>query len=627
MKSLTTITCLILFVAMTIVTYAQVDTLTILHLNDTHSCLAPLAPRTNNLEGTRGGIARAATLISMNKLTEPNVLVLHAGDSFIGDLFFNKYYGVAELQLLNEIGVDAMAVGNHEFDLTPAVLDTALMMAFPFGGFPLLSANINLENDTVKSLKNYIKPYIIKQVGNIKVGIFGMITPETNFFSLPSPAVIDTSAEGLLQTAAIMITTLNAENCNIIICLSHLGSNVDQLLASNVPGINVIIGGHDHYLLSEPIEITNPEGKTTWIVQADAFYTNLGKMKLVISNGVVSKIDYHMIPLDTNIPEESAIKAVVDELITEIESIYGPVYTQQIAVASDDFEEVANILGSSSYDTSVGNLVTDAFRWKTNTDIAIEVGGSTAQKLFKGPIVGADVFRMLGYGFNVNNGLGFRIVTFKITGADLWTGLETVLSQVQNNDELLPQVSGMAYSFNLNDQVGQRVKSVLIGGVSLDPVKTYSVTANEFFVQALTSSMFNIPISDIYLYQDSSEFQVVSEFIASKGTIDPKDFKRNSITEIQQINNIAPVNFKLEQNYPNPFNPVTTIRFAIPVNGVTSLKIYNILGEQAAVLLNENLSAGEHKVEWNALKFSSGVYIYKLQSGSYLQTKKMMLLK
>ena len=85
MKSLATKICAILFVALTLNLYAQVDTLTILHLNDTHSCLAPLAPRKDNLEGTRGGIARAATVIGMAKMTEPNVLVLHGGDSFIGD--------------------------------------------------------------------------------------------------------------------------------------------------------------------------------------------------------------------------------------------------------------------------------------------------------------------------------------------------------------------------------------------------------------------------------------------------------------------------------------------------------------------------------------------------------------
>ena len=633
MKNLFTKIVVLLFFMLSFNISAQVDTLTILHFNDTHSCLAPLAPRASNLEGTRGGIARAATLIGMTKMSDPNVLVLHGGDSFIGNLFFNKYYGAAELQLLNQIGVDAMAIGNHEFDLTPAILDTALKIAFPSGGFPLLSANLILDDPAVQSLKNYIKPFVIKQLGNIKVGLFGMITPETNYFSQPYPAVIDTSQANLMQYAVDAIDSLKANKCNVIICLSHLGFNADQMLASYIPGIDVIVGAHDHLLLQEPVEVINPEGKNTLIVQADAFYSNVGKLKLILENGSISKFDYQMIALDENISEEPTVKAAVNGLITDIESLYGPVYTQQIAIAANNFEEVADITGSGPYDTPVGNLVTDAFRWKTNTDIAIEAGGSTAQKLYKGPIVAADVFMMLGYGFNETNGLGFRIVKFNITGANLWAGLESVISQVQNNDELLPQVSGMSYSFNLKEQIGQKIKSVSIGGVPLDPEKTYSVTANEFLVQALTSSMFNIPISDVYLYQDSSEFQVVSEFIALKGTVDPIDFKRSDITGIRQIKNNIAKQFSLDQNYPNPFNPTTFVSFVIGHQSFVTLKVYDVLGREAATIVNEEKSAGKYTVEFNASNLSSGVYFYRMEasdakgSAKFIETKKLILLK
>ncbi len=627
MKKLLMILTIVIFFAFYFSVYAQIDTLTILHFNDTHSCLAPLAPRTENLDGTRGGIARTATLIGMTKMTDQNVLVLHAGDSFIGDIFFNKYYGAAELQLLNSIGVDAMAVGNHEFDLTPVVLDTALKMAFPSGGFPLLSANLILEDPSLQSLKNFIKPFIVKQIGNIKVGLFGMITPETNFFSQPSPAVIDTSQSGLIQSAMDAIDSLKANNCSVIICLSHLGSIVDQLLASYVPGINLIVGGHDHYLFSQPIEVTNPEGKTTFIVQAGAFYSNIGKLKLLVNNGVVSKIEYSLIDLYTNIPEEPSVKATVYSLISEIESIYGQVYTKQIGYATNDFEEVANIQSAASYDTPIGNLVTDAFRWKTNTDIAIEVGGSTAQKIFKGPIVAIDVFRMLGYGFNEVNGLGYRIVTFKITGADLWTGLESALSQVLSNDELLPQVSGMSYSLDLTKPTGQKVTAININNSSLDPAKTYSVTANEFFVLAITNPPFSIPVSEVYTYNDSTEFQVVTEFIASKGTIDPKDFNKGNISEVKQIKNIRPLDFFLEQNFPNPFNPMTNFEFRIVNPGFITLKIYDVLGNEVATIVNANLPAGSHKYQWNAIRFASGVYFYRLHAGDFVTTKKLILLK
>ena len=184
---------------------SQTDTLTILHVNDTHSNLAPLGPRTATLEGTQGGIARAASVIGMSQMTDPNVLTLHGGDAFIGDLFFNVYFGVAELQLMNAMGFDAMVVGNHEFDLTPYVLQQALDTAFVGGGFPLLSANTNLEDPTLIGLRNYILPFTTKQLGNIKVGIFGMTTPETMLLSQPAPAIIDTSVYNTMLIAASIL--------------------------------------------------------------------------------------------------------------------------------------------------------------------------------------------------------------------------------------------------------------------------------------------------------------------------------------------------------------------------------------------------------------------------------------
>ena len=271
--------------------------------------------------------------------------------------------------------------------------------------------------------------------------------------------------------------------------------------------------------------------------------------------------------------------------------------------------------------------MTDAFRWKTNTDIAIEVGGSTAQKIFKGPIVAIDVFRMLGYGFNEVNGLGYRIVKFKITGADLWTGLESALSQVLSNDELLPQVSGMSYSLDLTKPIGQKVTAININNSSLDPAKTYSVTANEFFVLAITNPPFSIPVSDVYTYNDSTEFQVVTEFIASKGTIDPKDFNKGNITEVKQIKNIRPLDYFLEQNFPNPFNPITNFEFRIVNPGFITLKIYDVLGNEVATIVNANLPAGSHKYQWNAIRFASGVYFYRLHAGDFVTTKKLILLK
>jgi 5'-nucleotidase len=628
--------CVIIFILQSNLSYSQTDTLTILHVNDTHSNLAPLGPRTSNLEGTQGGIARAASVIGMSQLTDPNVVTLHAGDLFIGDLFFNVFFGVAELQLMQALGFDAMVVGNHEFDLTPYTLLQALDTAFVAGGFPLVSANLNIDDPTLTGLKNFIYPFTVKQVGNLKVGIFGMTTPETMLLSQPAPAIIDTSIINTMLTAASMVDTLVTQNCDVIICLSHLGFYADQALAGNVPGINVIVGGHDHYLLDTPVEVTNPMGNPTWIVQTDAFYKYVGKLQLTVSSGVVSLLDYSAIHLDQTIPEEPFIKAIVDGLILEIESIYGPVYSQQVTYCAKTFEEVADSLVYSGVkDTPIGNFVTDAYRLTFGTDIAIQAGGSTAQPLYEGPLVGADFFRTVGYGFNTDNGLGYRMATFDITGFNLIAGLEFGLSEIETADEYLIQVSGMNYAYDSQNAKYSRVvlDSLTVGSVSLNPAATYSLAANEFVPMFL--DITGIPYTNLHVFSDTSEFQILAGYVSMFDTLYPyvegriKNYP--GITGIE-TNKANPQNFTLSQNYPNPFNPETIIPFVLTKRSHAVLEVFDILGQKVKILFSGQMPAGNHKLIWNGFddaghQVSSGSYLYRLTAGKQQITRKMLLLR
>jgi 5'-nucleotidase / UDP-sugar diphosphatase len=617
---------LVMSAALSSSTRAQVDTITILHFNDSHANLAPIGPRDAALKGTLGGIARAATVIGMTRMQDPNTLVLHAGDAFIGDVFFNKYYGIAELQLFAALGFDAMAVGNHEFDLTPAVLQMALDTAFQAGGFPLLSANIDLQNEGVSGLKKFIQPYFVKQAGNVKVGIFGLTTPSANLTSQPSPAVI---SEDIVSIAAALVDTLHAKGCNVVILLSHLGADLDGIIAQMVPGINVIVGGHDHYRFDTPRTVVNPQGEPTYLVQANAFYLNAGKLQLSVSSDTIRMLGYEMIELKEPIPEEPTVAATVNSLIADIENTYGPLFTQRIGYAASDFEEEAKSpMQEGSKDTPVGNLVTDAFRAATGTDIAIEVCGSTAQKLFKGPIVADDIFRMIGYGFNTDNGLGFRIATFKITGEALHDALDTCVAMCDLNDEFLPQVSGMQYGYDIKQPANHRVVRfrTTIGTRKLDPAAVYTVTANEF--AALFLPLLGIPISDVRIFTDTTEMHLVVAYIQAQDTIRPASDDRIIVYPgAVERSGAAPVRYDLLQNYPNPFNPTTTIVFVLPKTSLVSLKVFNLLGQEVAVLAEGRVGAGEHSFRFDGKGLASGIYLYRLHAGDFLQTKKMILMK
>lgn len=614
---------LVLMAVLSPTSRSQVDTVTILHFNDTHSNLAPIGPRDAALKGTLGGIARAATLIGMTRMEDQNALVLHAGDIFIGDLFFNKYFGVAELQMMKSIGFDAMTIGNHEFDLYPSTLQMALDTAFQAGGIPLLSANTYLENDTVKGLKKYVQPYMIKEYPHAKIGVFGMTTPLANVLSNPKPAFIDTN---IVQVAYAMVESLKTKGCSVIICLSHLGVYLDQVVASYVPGINVIVGGHDHFKFEQPIVVQNPATDTTFIVQANAFYLDAGKMRMTVSGSTVRLLKYELLPLDANVPEEPTIAAIVDGLIKDIESTYGPLFTKRVGYATADFEEVAASLTDNGYkDTPIGNLVTDAFRAFTKTDIAIEVGGSTAQPLFHGPIVAEDLFRVVGYGFNTYNGLGYHLAQLSMKGDAIIAGLEFGVSNIEQDDENLVQASGLTYYYSSHRPIGERVGLVMVGDKPIDRNKFYTVTTNEFVPMFL--DYIQIPYSNLRVFGgDTTEFQVLANYVAAEDTISPKR-RLTIVSPVQAVAQSTPKSFALGQNYPNPFNPSTEISVDVPRTSRVSLRVYNMLGQEVATLVNGQLAGGSYLYRFDARHLASGTYFYSLQTQERTFVKKMMLVK
>ncbi|MEJ5261059.1 MAG: 5'-nucleotidase C-terminal domain-containing protein [Ignavibacterium sp.] len=762
------IRCFALIILFSVVLYSQPDTITILHINDSHSTLESIGPRDDNLQGTLGGISRVATLVGLTEMTEPNVLFLHAGDISIGDVFFNRNFHVPELQLLNSLGLDAMTLGNHEFDLGPAALLGSLQYAFPnpADAFPLLSANIDFSDPSISEMQDYVYPYVIKQFGSTKVGIFGLTTPATNLLSNPSPAIV---SDDIATIAFTTVQTLrNVEMCNVVILLSHLGFELDQLIAANVPGIDVIVGGHDHYKYETPISVTNSFGGTALIVQARSNYMYAGNMKLEINGSSINLIDYQLIPIDENIPKEPTVQAAVDAMITDIETFYGiPFYTQPMGYAVSYFEEEAtNLLNLGPHDTPAGNLVTDAFKSYTQTDIAIQAGGSIALPLWEGAFTPADVFRLNGYGFNLTNTLGFQLVTFNISGAALIAGLEFGLSEIEKSDEFFIQTSGVEYTYDGTKPQGSRVVSVKINNQPVNPNSIYSVTANEMVISIL--DYLQIPYSDLNVFTGVTEFQALTQYIMGQGNVlVPKNlgrilnvgdriqkasifgfgymnvtipslssleminaklyfelhgidrglnhnpqgkvnltipkigmiFRSNSLDwllvennnavlrgtgkinfqgnygylilamnhpdklrviiwdendndklifdnkSLQNVNGLIsfgnslmfakddftseeiPGRFVLEQNYPNPFNAATIIRYSIPEAANVELKVYDILGNEVATLVNEFKPAGSYDAQFTMNDFASGIYFYKIIAGSFIDTKKMIIIK
>jgi 5'-nucleotidase len=492
---------------------------TILHTNDTHSHLYSFGPHNNY-----GGIARMSALIKELKRKNENVLTLHAGDVFVGTFAFNKYLGYAELDIMEEL-YDAMAIGNHEFDLGIDTL-AAILGGYVTGGkpitLPLLLANINWERaGETHPLRSFVEPYRVMFAGGVKVGIVGVVTTDPYNYSAEVNAILTDPVQAAGEASDKL---RSEEGVDVVVVLSHLGKTADVMgLAQQVPGIDIIVGGHSHDALFEP-EVVN--GKI--IVQAGEFGKYLGELKVEVEEGNVDLVDYTLHPITRRtkidfslIPELFKIRLGIFK-----DPRFGPVYTKPIARARWNLEEKWEE-EDPNRDTPLGNLVADAIKTGVQengypADIALEANGFIAHRIYKGKVVGNDVLRAVPYGYDAESGLGFKIKSVLLAGVQILAGLEYTLSHVEYTDELAMQVSGLTFEYDSNkDPVptdglkeGQLSRldpySVKVNGAPLDPYGAYWVAMNEQLVSLLGSAGL-VPLAE--METGLFEYNLVRDFM------------------------------------------------------------------------------------------------------------------
>ena len=265
---------------------------TILHTNDVHSHIEPFPDNDPKYPGF-GGAARRASLISQIRNEEKNVLLLDAGDIFQGTPYFNMYGGEIDFKLMSLMQYDCATIGNHDFDNGIDGLNKML----PYAEFPFVNANYDF-NRTV--LKGKIQEYQTFIRDGVKVGIFG-VGVELNGLvdeKLYKETEYSDPVAAANRTAKIL---KSKENCDLIICLSHLGYAYksekisDVKLAAQTKNIDLIIGGHTHTFLEKPSEIRNLSGNNTLITQVGWAGINLGRLDFYISENKNYSISYQNI--------------------------------------------------------------------------------------------------------------------------------------------------------------------------------------------------------------------------------------------------------------------------------------------------------------------------------------------
>ena len=260
--------------------------LTILHTNDTHSQILP------EDEKNIGGYARRIGLINQERQADPNLLLLDAGDFSQGTPYFNYYHGRIEVAAMNWMKYDAATLGNHEFDNGLDTLAAILKLA----DFPIVCANYDF---TGTPLEGLIKPYVIFERNNIKIGVFGLgcypysVIDDDNFKPIQYLGP-DTAAQHKADydyaIAQQMADTLRAQGCEVVICLSHQGTNphddgepCDKVMVARTRGIDLVIGGHTHELVPD-LSIANLDGKQVPLRQMKKCGAYIGKFMLCLSD-------------------------------------------------------------------------------------------------------------------------------------------------------------------------------------------------------------------------------------------------------------------------------------------------------------------------------------------------------
>jgi 5'-nucleotidase/UDP-sugar diphosphatase len=480
---------LLAFLAVTPFLHSAPKVLTILHTNDTHSNLFPFGP-----ENSLGGIARMSSLIKELRAKDQNVLALNAGDVFVGTFEFNKYWGYPELKIMEGL-YDAMELGNHEFDLGTDVLTGVLSGVIP-GNTPVMMPIICANIDTSKaplSLSALVKPYLIKEIGGLKLGITGVVTTDAINYSSDVLAFLTDPYAAAGTQAAI----LKMAGCDIVICISHLGLMADEQGLSQVPNIDVIVGGHSHDALTSPV--ITPNGRI--IVQAGEFGLYLGELKLNINNGSISVANYQLHPITSRVSSDPHLLQTLAMLRVGLvqDPRFGPVLSAFVARADYDMEK-SWPAGTAFRDTAVGDLVADALKWGVKragqkVDVALEALGYIGSKIYEGKIVSDDVMRVVPYGYDRTSGLGFKIVLVQLSGLQIFKGLEFSVYYVPYINDLMMQPSGLTFAYDSTNSPGARVDyaSVAINGNPVDPLATYWVAMNEQVYKVLKSLDNTVP--------------------------------------------------------------------------------------------------------------------------------------
>ena len=468
----------------------QTDTQTadILFLHDTHSHLNSFLTVQDGQSTEVGGFASIRTLINEAKSKNPDTLVLDAGDFSMGTLVQTIYDSeAAELRMLGALDCEVTTLGNHEFDYRSAGLAGTLQAAKSSGEPVPAMVLCNLDWAAMEAdglteeqllLKNAFSEYgmtdyTVITKGDLKIAVLGVFGKD----SLACAPTCVLKFRDISEAAKETVEKIKAnEDVDMIVCISHSGTNEDEsksedeILAKNVPDIDLIISGHTHTTLQTPIRHGD-----TYIVSCGEYGKNLGSLSLRRQeNGRWEMADYALIPISPAIAGDETVQAKIDSFMELVDSSYlapfGYERTQVLAQNDITFSTSPDLYNVHT-DHNLGNLLSDAFLYAANAvdtgdshpvDVDIVPSGCVRDTFSKGDITVEDVFNAYSLGIGLDGVPGYPLISIYLTGAELKTGAEIDASVSDFMTAARLYTSGLNFSFNPHRLILNRVTDVYL---------------------------------------------------------------------------------------------------------------------------------------------------------------------
>ena len=478
---------------------------TILHTNDLHGHFLPEPAEWLDNRPAIGGFERLEEELRAVRTArgDASTLTLDGGDLLTGtpltDIEEDGAMGTAMLRFLDLLQYDAWALGNHEFDKG---LDN-LARFTANSPIPVLSANVRTVDGAAPLLPKQESSHIYK-VNDVRVGVIGATTEGLaglmNHKDFERLKLLDIQASVRDEIAKLDPVT------DLIVVLSHVGVEGDAFLAREVPGIDLIVGGHSHTRMT-----TEQHVGQTWIVQAGSYGRDLGIVDLVVSHDAITEFHYELrdlLPETAPLPPNPEVHRLAEGYQSRIDAIFGEVIATAPALMGRSYH----------HESALGRWITDVLRETAGTDIGLYNGGGLRADIAPGPVPRRAIFEC----FPFRN----EVMTFKFTGAELMDLL--VRNAIAESDEkrgFLP-ISGVRYTWRVRNGAAEIVQAY-VGGQQVDLGRTYTIATNSYIAEQWEKNLGAQPrdLTDFGM----SDYDAALEYAVKHGVKDPGDLRAEKL--------------------------------------------------------------------------------------------------